>query len=61
MERVRRDASFGMEPHYFSYSLTIRLWTRGGDSETEEEPLSGSSLGGSPLREASRCVSLRSH
>lgn len=40
---VNHDATFGMEPHYFSYSLTIRLWTRGGDSEAEEEPLSGSS------------------
>jgi len=38
---VNRDATFGTESHYFSYSLTIRPWTRGGDSEAEEELLSG--------------------
>lgn len=38
---VNRDATFGTEAHYFSYSLTIRPWTRGGDSEAEEEPFSG--------------------
>lgn len=32
------DATFGTGPHYFSYFLTICLWTR-GDSEVEEEPL----------------------
>jgi len=37
---VNHDATFGMEPHYFSYSLTIRLWTRGGDSEAPKRNLS---------------------
>lgn len=55
---INHDATFGMEPHYFSYFLTIRLWTRGGDSEAPKRNLSA--LGGSPPKEAPCCDSLKS-